>query len=207
MARTLGTRSLMPRDVNAAARAAQVMQLRIGGMSEREIAERVGLSQSRVSRIIKGALATQRKADSDELRALEAERVDALHRAMWPKALHGDTGAAGVVLRASERRSRLLALDAGGEGGSGSAGGAGMVVTVWLQAFVLDGPEAMRAVYEEAQAVGLQAAQAQAPDARPEGVMTHLLWLHSTNGPYPVDTATYRNMIAAIARGEDVIGV
>lgn len=46
--------------------------------------------------------------DQSAARIVELERVDALHRAMWKKAIGGDVAAADRVMRLSEMRQRLL---------------------------------------------------------------------------------------------------
>jgi hypothetical protein len=52
-------------------------------------------------------------------RALELERLDALERAHWTKALAGSTTAAEVVLVVIEKRIRLLGLDRVADGSAG----------------------------------------------------------------------------------------
>ena len=46
------------------------------------------------------------------LRELEVQRLDAMLYAVWDDVLHGDANAVHTALRISERRSRLLGLDA-----------------------------------------------------------------------------------------------
>lgn len=204
MARRSGSRPLLPAAVDAKTRAHQVMQLRIAGLSQEEIAERVGLSQSRVSRIITAHLQEQRAQDTNDLRALEVERTEQLHRAVWPKALRGDAGAASVVLRAGDRRARLLGLDEGGDGAPG--GGPHVVVSVWLECFVLDSQEAMNAVGEEAQRLGLQSAQALLPGATVDAVKTRMYWIHLPRPAttHEMDAHDYAHMLAHIADGQSI---
>ena len=47
--------------------------------------------------------------DQTATRVLELERLDSLHKAVWPKALRGDNAAIDRVLRIGERRLQLLA--------------------------------------------------------------------------------------------------
>ena len=46
------------------------------------------------------------------LRELEVQRLDAMLGAVWDNVLQGDAGAVSTALKISERRSRLLGLDA-----------------------------------------------------------------------------------------------
>ena len=46
------------------------------------------------------------------LRELEVQRLDAMLYAVWGNVLQGDVGAVNTALKISERRSRLLGLDA-----------------------------------------------------------------------------------------------
>jgi hypothetical protein len=48
---------------------------------------------------------------ADELREMEATRLDALQQAYWRPALDGDVKAATILLKLMERRSKLLGLD------------------------------------------------------------------------------------------------
>ena len=59
----------------------------------------------------------RRLSDADRpavsmLRELEVQRLDAILYALWDDVLHGDANAVHTALRISERRSRLLGLDA-----------------------------------------------------------------------------------------------
>ena len=87
--------------------------LRREGATYDEIAVQLGYAdhtgaRSAVLRGMRRAL----QEPADELRELEAARLDALMRAHWPFALAGDSKAAVVVLRTMERRAKLLGLDA-----------------------------------------------------------------------------------------------
>lgn len=116
MTRPKGVR---PLDANAGARRNLALQLRIQGLTQTEIAARVGVSQSHVSRMIRQALASERAERVEELRAIELKRMEHVHRVMGEKVDGGDTAAAGVLVRAAERRSRLMGLDLGNAEGSG----------------------------------------------------------------------------------------
>jgi hypothetical protein len=48
---------------------------------------------------------------AEELREIEALRLDALQMALWPRVIAGDIQAIRTVVRVSERRCRLFGLD------------------------------------------------------------------------------------------------
>lgn len=119
MARTKGKQ---PLDVNAIQRRNMALELRIRGHSQRQIAQAVGVSQPQVSRMIAKALHEQQAEHVDDLRAIEGERMERLHAAMWkPATEQGNVGAANVIVRASERRSKLLGLDIAKDSDGGGA--------------------------------------------------------------------------------------
>lgn len=119
MSRGKGVNPLLPQDASARQRRAEALELRVAGLRQAEIARRVGVTQPQVSRMIKQALHEREVAGVDQLRAVEALRIDGLHAAFWPSATERrDVGAAHVILKASDRRSKLLGLDQGGEGGA-----------------------------------------------------------------------------------------
>jgi hypothetical protein len=57
-------------------------------------------------------LAATIQEPADELRRLEAERLDALLEAVWPEAMTGRRSAVESALRIMDRRSKLVGLDA-----------------------------------------------------------------------------------------------
>jgi DNA-binding CsgD family transcriptional regulator len=82
--------------------------LRVDGCSYAEIGNRLGISDRMASRIVNRAMNRVLR----ELVDLESARLDALWAAMWPKAMRGSARHAEVCVRISDRRSRLLGLDA-----------------------------------------------------------------------------------------------
>jgi hypothetical protein len=58
------------------------------------------------------ALAATIEQPAQELRQLEAERLDAMTAALWPRAMDGDLRATDRILGIMDRRARLLGLDA-----------------------------------------------------------------------------------------------
>lgn len=82
------------------------------GFSYEEIARQVGFTnRGSAHRAVRKALAERQAEDIDTLRALEADRLDALQAAHWDLAMAGDPGATNSILRVMERRARLFGLD------------------------------------------------------------------------------------------------
>ena len=106
---TAGTR------LSAAERRKQILKLRRYGMPFSEIAEHVGCTPQYCHKVVRAyldKLSDEMAEDVKQMRRLEAERLDAAHRAAWPKAIKGDLRAIDRVLRIMERRAKLFGLDA-----------------------------------------------------------------------------------------------
>jgi hypothetical protein len=89
-----------------------VVSLRREGRTWQDIAQVVGYASASGASDAYARASNRVVAEGiDELRALESDRLDALHRAVWDKALEGDYKALEIVLKVMERRSRLLGLD------------------------------------------------------------------------------------------------
>lgn len=100
------------KDVNAAERALRAMDLRKAGMTYDAIARVVGYAnRNGAYQAIQRELARTLQEPADDLRRLEAERLNDLYRAMAPKALQGDTWSVDRCLKIMERRAALLGLD------------------------------------------------------------------------------------------------
>lgn len=102
--------------VRAKAHGLSVMDMRLEGMSMERISIVVGMSVEGVYAAYREAIA-KRAAENYEgevahLRQLEADRMDALLSAVWPKAIGGDLYAVYAALRIAERRAKLFGLDA-----------------------------------------------------------------------------------------------
>lgn len=107
------TRPIPPEDVIERER--EALALRRGGATYQGIATRIegfGGNSGTAYRAVQRALRRTLQEPADDLRTLELERLDALHLAMWTKAMGGSLGAVDRVLRIAERRARLLGLDA-----------------------------------------------------------------------------------------------
>ena len=90
----------------------EALQLRLEGMTYAEIAERMGKSVSTVHGYVADSLAEVTKEVSEQLRDVEAARLDALQHAIWERAIDGDLSAMDRVIKIVDRRARLLGLDA-----------------------------------------------------------------------------------------------
>jgi hypothetical protein len=100
------------RDLNAAARVLTALDLAIQGCDYRTIAERAGYaSKGAAFNAVQRELQRTFQHKADDLRTLEAQRLDALLQSMMPKALAGDTWSVDRVLAIMERRARLFGLD------------------------------------------------------------------------------------------------
>jgi hypothetical protein len=97
----------MPRKLKEpydAAVANRVLNLRRAGVPFDVIAEQQNLTPEAARAYFDKALAA---TDPEFLRALENDRLDRLHVAVWPAAAKGDVNAVDRALRISERRERL----------------------------------------------------------------------------------------------------
>ena len=93
----------------------QIMQLRVAGWAVWQIAEHLGIAITNVHNHIFDQLSSWRDMTqemSNELRELEVQRLDEFLRALWPKIQSGNPRAIETALKVSERRAKLLGLDA-----------------------------------------------------------------------------------------------
>lgn len=105
-----------PHRALATERANEALKLRIAGYREREIAERLGVTVSAVSKMLTRALDKTRESireRTEELRAIEVERLDELIISLWPRAVGIDADLLVVdrILKIAKRRAELLGLD------------------------------------------------------------------------------------------------
>jgi hypothetical protein len=99
----------------AAERRLKALQLRTAGMPYRAIATQLGVSHQQayedVQRELK-AIAEQSAEEAQAVRQLDLERLDAMTIAIWGQVRAGNLGAIDRALRISERRAKLLGIDA-----------------------------------------------------------------------------------------------
>jgi hypothetical protein len=87
------------------------IDLRRKGLLESEIASRYDMRQQTVSKAILKYVRNLPALAADDLRRLEAERLDALSAAVAPAIAKGDPRSIEAAVRISERRAKLLGLD------------------------------------------------------------------------------------------------
>jgi DNA-binding CsgD family transcriptional regulator len=100
--------------ITAAERQRRALELRKGGASLRAIGDALGCSYETARGDIAAALAdlaAETRAEAEQLRALEVERLNAVMLGHWRAATTGgDADAARIVLRCIEQRVKLLGL-------------------------------------------------------------------------------------------------
>jgi hypothetical protein len=103
------------RRIEAAERRTKALELRKAGHTFKAIGQALGCSEQRAHKIVTKELArlnSRRAEQGSEVTRLELERLDALHAALWLRAIKGDLDAFDRVLRLMQRRAALLGLDA-----------------------------------------------------------------------------------------------
>ncbi|MFM9543382.1 hypothetical protein ACKI1I_35755 [Streptomyces turgidiscabies] len=94
-----------------AEQAEECWKLSLGNYSTREIAEKLGLSQTLVVRRLKLYQDTQVIPKAEEYRNRQMARIEIGIRALWPRYLQGDDKAMASMTRLLEREAKLLGLD------------------------------------------------------------------------------------------------
>jgi hypothetical protein len=91
----------------------KLLQKRLRGMSLFDIGqeETPSCSPQNITQLIHEALADLPEQSLDHIRALEADRLDAMQVALWPQAEFGDIAAIDRVLAIMKRRAAMLGLD------------------------------------------------------------------------------------------------
>jgi DNA-binding CsgD family transcriptional regulator len=103
-----------PVRVSARERERRAVELRISGARYEVIGAELGITRQAAHQAVGRVLArtaAETREHADELRVLEAERLEALHATLWPMALDGDLRAVDRVLRVRESFRRLFGLD------------------------------------------------------------------------------------------------
>lgn len=104
--------SATPALIRLAQEQAEALRLRATGQTYRQIAEYQGVHESTAKRRVDSALAATVQEPADELRTLEAHRLDLLFQIAANQAANGKLVAIDRCLTIMERRARLLGLDA-----------------------------------------------------------------------------------------------
>lgn len=98
-----------------AERRAKAFSLRKAGASYRQIAQQMAVSLNTAYADVQAELLElreQTKSDAVEVRELELQRCDEMILGLWPAVRRGDPKAVMAAVRVSDRRARLLGLDA-----------------------------------------------------------------------------------------------
>lgn len=100
------------RKINKADRQKVLLDARRRGLSWREAAKVAGYrSVGAAFAAGQEAIADIPREAADEIRTIELSRLDEIVRANWPQMMLGDADASNVILRAIDRRARMLGLD------------------------------------------------------------------------------------------------
>ena len=97
------------------ARRVLALELRKAGATYRQIAVKLGTSVNTAWADVNAELRElrdQTKHEAQDLRDLELQRCDAMTAGLWSDVQKGKTGAVMAAVRVSERRARLVGLDA-----------------------------------------------------------------------------------------------
>ena len=101
------------RRVQAHERHLQALALRKAGATYQEIAKHLGYAHAKGAyTAVASALRATLREPADEVRELEVARLDSALLAVWRRVQVGDDKAIDRLLRISERRAKLLGLDA-----------------------------------------------------------------------------------------------
>lgn len=93
---------------------AKAVEFRKRGMTFRAIAQQLGISFQGVHKAVKKAmdqLKAQVYVDISTIRTMELEKLDTVEMGMWPGASKGNHNAANAILKAMERRAKMLGID------------------------------------------------------------------------------------------------
>lgn len=89
----------------------QIFRLRLAGVPAREIADQLGITRDEVYAGQARMCAGVTDEFKQQLRELELERCEAIHRKFFVDALQGDAEAAVICLRFMDRKAKYVGLD------------------------------------------------------------------------------------------------
>ena len=104
-----------PYRLSLAEKKEEALRLRKAGLTYRLIGEELGVTEQRAWQIVTGELKRineNRSELAEGLLRLELERLDTLWKKTYDIAMDGNIPAASVCLKISERRSKMLGIDA-----------------------------------------------------------------------------------------------
>lgn len=109
----------------------KTLDMRRGGATYQEIADELGYkNRGTAYKAVHRAIGRTLQDSADDLRAVEADRLDRLQMGSWAAAMRGDPKAVANVLRVMERRAKLLGLDVPSKTELTGAGGNPLVVVL-----------------------------------------------------------------------------
>lgn len=100
------------RSARQRARRIEAVSLRQAGLTYEQIGDRLDISAQGAADLVNRTLERAENESANEMRQLEAARLDRAQAAIWSRVLEGDTKAIDVFLRISARRARLFGLEA-----------------------------------------------------------------------------------------------
>jgi hypothetical protein len=92
-------------------RVSAILAKRYAGQGLAEIAAAENCTIQNISQLIQRALTAAPKQSVEQIRLLEAGRLDAMQNAIWPQCLAGDIAAIDRVLAIMKRRAAMMGLD------------------------------------------------------------------------------------------------
>mgnify|MGYP001042940397 CR=1 FL=1 len=106
-----GRRSVTPKHAEKTLRTLRALELRAAGLTYRQIAVELGYSTPTLAyRAVQRAVQRLQREYTEQMLALELERLDALQRAVWDKAMSGDVGAVRAAVSIIGLRAKLVGL-------------------------------------------------------------------------------------------------
>jgi hypothetical protein len=100
-----------PEDIVRMEHASMAMKLRADGNSYQEIADQLSISMYVARRLVQEGLRHAISEPAEEVRQLEAFKLERLYKVVYPLALAGDGAAVDRCIKIMERKSKLLGLD------------------------------------------------------------------------------------------------
>ena len=100
--------------LEAKKRKERVLQFKLSGLRQCQIADQEGITEAAVSKIVKKInkdLNDNNENMSLEMRTIENARLDRLTQTLWPGALRGAKSAIDQVIKIMERRAKMNGLD------------------------------------------------------------------------------------------------
>jgi hypothetical protein len=100
-------------ELHALEKQTQALKLRQAGTSYEDIAKALGYKgPSGAYQAVKSAMKKTLQEPADELRKLEASRLDEALRAIWPQVKKGNLLAIDRYIKISERRAKIMGMEA-----------------------------------------------------------------------------------------------